>query len=172
MKILMLIDSLEVGGAETHLCSLCAQLKKEGHSIIVASSGGKMLYILQNVGVKHHFLPSFNIKFPQRAQNKLKCTSIADAIKKLLQIVILEKPDIVHAHTRKTSFIANIVCKNQKIPLISTAHAMFSMKGYKGILSLWGDGTIAVSEDIAKHISKHSLIKPKRLRVIRNGVFI
>ena len=64
----------------------------------------------------------------------------------------------------------DLVCKRLDIPLVTTAHAMFSMRGYKGAMSRWGDGTIAVSEDIARHIVRHSLIKPKRLRVIRNGV--
>ena len=172
MKILMLIDSLDIGGAETHLCSLCIQLKNEGHEIAVASRGGQMLNILSNVGIRHHFLPSFNIIFPYCSHSTENRFSISDALKKLFQIIIAEKPDIVHAHTRKTAFIANIVCKNQKIPLVSTAHAMFSMGGYKGIFSLWGNGTIAVSEDIAKHIFIHSLIKPQHLKVIRNGVFI
>lgn len=172
MKILMLIDALDCGGAETHLYSLCYALKKKEYEVVVASAGGKTAQILQNVGIGHCYLPSFDIKFPHLSQSSKHRCSIFQSANRLLSIVKKEKPDVIHAHTRKTAFIADLVCRATKIPLITTAHARFSMDGYKWALSRWGDGTIAVSEDVAEHIVKHSLIKPKRVRIIRNGVFI
>ena len=172
MKILMLIDALDFGGAETHLYSLCYALKKKGCDVIVASAGGKIAKMLQQVGIAHCYLPSFDIKIPASSQNAKRRCSIFQSISRLLKIVKIERPDIIHAHTRRTAFIADLVCRATKIPLVCTAHALFSMKGYKAALSRWGEGTIAISEDVAEHIVKHSLIKPKRVRIIRNGVFI
>ena len=40
MKILMLIDSLGVGGAETHVETLAQDLATLGCEVVVASSGG------------------------------------------------------------------------------------------------------------------------------------
>ena len=172
MKILMLIDALDFGGAETHLYSLCSMLVSKGHMVVVASAGGKTAKKLQRAGVIHRYLPRFNISLLHSSTNAEHRRSAFKSINKLVEIVAKEKPDIIHAHTRKTAFIADFVCQALKIPLVTTAHAKFSMNGYKGALSRWGEGTIAVSEDVAEHIYKRSLIKPKRIKIIRNGVFI
>ena len=46
---------------------------------------------------------------------------------------------------------------------------MLSMKFTKNLLSVWGDGTIAVSEDIKKHLALHGA-PVKSIEVIFNGV--
>jgi len=40
MKILMLIDSIDIGGAETHLVDLSVRLKEKGQDVMVVSQGG------------------------------------------------------------------------------------------------------------------------------------
>ena len=58
MKILMLIDSLDVGGAETHVETLVLELVKMGCEVSVASNGGKIAQKLESEGIKQLFLPS------------------------------------------------------------------------------------------------------------------
>ena len=41
MKILILIDTLDIGGAESHVEVLATELRYMGHEVIVASAGGK-----------------------------------------------------------------------------------------------------------------------------------
>ena len=53
MKILLLIDSLGVGGAETHVYDLARELSRVGHSVTVASCGGELARNLRACGVRH-----------------------------------------------------------------------------------------------------------------------
>ena len=48
MKILILTDRLDVGGAETHIALLARELIKDGHEVTVASSGGAIAERLKN----------------------------------------------------------------------------------------------------------------------------
>ena len=66
------------------------------------------------------------------------------------------KPDLVHAHTRRMAFVATPICRSRKIPLIFTAHAMFSTDCLKMTMSRWGDAVIAVSDDIKERLESWS----------------
>ena len=57
MKILMLISSLEVGGAETHLCDLAVGLARLDVGVTVASGGGVLEAELRGAGIGHIRLP-------------------------------------------------------------------------------------------------------------------
>lgn len=178
MKILMLIDSLDTGGAETHVLILSSHLKKKGCEIVIASEGGNLVENFKKNGIKHINLPSFNTIWEEKNGQRERKNSISPLLdflstqRNLKKIIEYERPHIVHAHTRKTAFLARVICKRANIPLICTAHAMFSMEIIKNSLSHWGDGTIAVSEDIALHLKKNAVFKPQQTKVIRNGVEI
>ena len=51
MKILILTDRLEIGGAETHIALLVQELAKRGEEVIVASSGGWIADRLEKQGI-------------------------------------------------------------------------------------------------------------------------
>ena len=168
MIILMLIDSLDVGGAETHVEILAEELALMGHKITVASGGGKLHQKLSKSKVKCIHLPL--------SQNKGSLYGnlgfifhFLPSLHAISKIILRTKPDIVHAHTRKTALLAHYVCKKHKIPLVVTAHALFSMKFPKNRLSKWGNGTIAVSEDIKNHLAKYGYAR-SQIEVIANGV--
>ena len=168
MKILMLIDSLGIGGAETHVEALACELSKLGHSICVVSSGGIIANRMKKMGIKNVYLP------PITQGKNLNLPNLLHYLKNLQIIrshIKAEAPDIVHAHTRKTAFLVDGLCKKHKIPLVVTAHALFSMNFPKNILSKWGDGTIAVSKDIKNHLIYHKA-KIKNITIINNGVKI
>ena len=57
MKILILTDRLDIGGAETHIAQLALELLKEGNEVAVASSGGKVADWLQALGISHYCMP-------------------------------------------------------------------------------------------------------------------
>lgn len=170
MKILLLIDSLEIGGAETHVELLAKELSEAGHKIIVASAGGIIYKRLLKADIRCVRLPKI-IKF------KSKCGKIGFACSFLalrnfiLRLIEREKPDIVHAHTRRTAFLAHYACKKHKIPLVVTAHALFSMSFSKKWLSKWGDYTIAISDDVKNHLTEHR-IPHKHIEIVPNGVYL
>lgn len=152
MKILMLIDSLGIGGAETHVETLALGLAELGSDVCVASSGGAIAQRLVAKGIPHLLLPSV-VNTSPRLPLPLR---LALAREMLARYIERERPDVVHAHTRRMAFLISGICRRRKIPLIFTAHAKFSMDFPKNIFSRWGDATIAVSEDIASHVIAHS----------------
>jgi glycosyltransferase involved in cell wall biosynthesis len=174
MKILFLIDALEIGGAETHVELLATELKSMGHEIVVASGGGKIHNRLIKNGIKCIHLPKieainptsklWTCKMPYACQLLSQKRAVACLIDRI-------NPHIVHAHTRRTAFFAHQICKKQKIPLVVTVHAKFSMKFPKKALSKWGDTTIAVSEDIKNHLVQHGVAQ-ENIEIIPNGVNI
>jgi glycosyltransferase involved in cell wall biosynthesis len=166
MKILMLIDSLGIGGAETHVEALACELSKLGHSVCVVSSGGIIANRMKKMGIKNVYLPPITHEKSLNLPNLLNCLKNLQIIRSHIKA---EAPDIVHAHTRKTAFLVDKLCKKYKIPLVVTAHALFSMNFPKNILSKWGDATIAVSDDIKNHLITHNA-KIKSIKVINNGV--
>ena len=168
MKILLLIDALEIGGAETHVELLATELKLMGHDITVASAGGEIHNRLVENGIKCICLPKIDkfLTLDLSYAHQFLCQKRAVA-----RLITRIHPHIVHAHTRRTAFFAYKTCKRYKIPLIVTAHAKFSMKFPKNALSKWGDTTISVSEDIKNHLVQHGVAQ-ENIEIIPNGVNI
>ena len=51
MKVLLLIDGLDIGGAETHVLTLARALKKKGVDISLISAGGAFAKALTDDGI-------------------------------------------------------------------------------------------------------------------------
>lgn len=88
MKIVFLIRSLNYGGAERQLITLASGLKKMGHEVIVVVfyRGGELEEDLKEMNVKFYCL------------DKLGRWDIFPFIKRLIQLLKLEKPDILHSY--------------------------------------------------------------------------
>ena len=97
----MLIDSIDIGGAETHLINLVQILKKNDIECIVASSGGLYEKELIDDEIEH-------VKLAMKSKNIL---SLIKTIISLIKLVKKNKIDIIHSHGRMPAFIGNIVSK-------------------------------------------------------------
>lgn len=160
MKILLLIDSLGVGGAETHVYDLARELSRAGHSVTVASCGGALAQNLRACGVRH-----IKMRFFTRGVS----LGVYDYFR-LRSFVKREKFDVIHAHSRRAAFIGERVARRARICFVTTAHAKFSVSPIKKYMSRWGHYVCAVSEDIATYLSEEYAIAPERITVIPNGV--
>lgn len=157
MKILMLADTMDIGGAETHVYELSHALSSVGHEVKIFSDGGRTAELL---GDKAELLKT-------RAVAALPF-SLPHAAKELLNILREFKPDAVHAHTRKTLFLARAVLKIAPFPLVFTAHAKFSDSLPKRLFTNPPSETVAVSPDIGEHFKTR--FGAKEITVIPNGV--
>lgn len=160
MKILLLIDSMSVGGAETHVHDLARELLRLGHSVTVASSGGELARKLSVCGVRH-----IKIRFFTRG-----VMSGAIDYFRLRALVRRERFDVIHAHSRRAAFVGERIARRAQVPFVTTAHAKFSASPIKKYMSRWGYYVSAVSEDIAAHLGEAYGIAPERITVIPNGV--
>ena len=151
MKILILADHMENGGAETHIYELSRLLSRKGNSVTVFSHGGKIADSLAALGIRQERYGNFPLL-------------------RLAQFIQAEKPTVVHAHTRKSAFLCRILLSFMDFPFVFTAHAHFSTEPLRRALSFFPRRTIAVSADIARHLSKGFGVAPKNIAVIGNGI--
>ncbi len=160
MKVLLLIDSLGIGGAETHVFELARGLMVCGADVTVVSSGGEISERVASEGIRHI---KINFLF-RESLGAARCYS------KLRRIIKREKFDIIHAHSRRAAYIADMASRGLGVPFVTSVHAKFSTSPIKKYMSRWGYLVSAVSEDLAKYLTKEYGVLPERIRIIPNGV--
>ena len=160
MKILLVISSLECGGAESHFCALAENLVLMGHTVVAVSSGGRMADELEARGVRH-------IRIRLCGKDPFE---MIDAYFKLLRLMKTETFDIVHVHTRLWAFLAYYAARRCKVPFTTTVHASFRTGYFYSKLSRWGNICISVSEDLSKYLADNYRVSAANIRVIPNGI--
>lgn len=162
MKILMMIDTIDIGGAETHLVNLVQVLKENNIECVVVSSGGIYETTLLDDGIQH-------LKFNIKGKNPMNLINI---IIKLTQFVNKNEIDIIHAHGRMPAFIGNIISKLTHVKFLTTAHAKVESNSFYKYITTYGKCVISVSDDIKEHIINEFNIKRENIRIIPNGINI
>ena len=56
-NILLSLQQLTIGGAETHVVELAKELKRRGYNVVVTSKGGVYEKELAAAGIKHYYVP-------------------------------------------------------------------------------------------------------------------
>lgn len=152
---------MDVGGAETHVLCLARALKKRGHTVVVASSGGALVKKLLLSGIEH-------VSLPLSSRSPI---SLFHSYRGLCRLLSQGRFDVLHAHARLSAFLAHFACKRYGVPLVSTVHAHYKHSVLLDALSRWGCGVIAVSDDLylyALRTWKHLPIE--YMRIIPNGI--
>ena len=158
MKILMVTDKMDIGGAETHIFTLITQLVKRGESVTVLSSGGVYAKQLARMGIRVLYSPL----------DKRDPFSIIRCTRDLGEL--MRECDLVHTHTRYSSYLASRVRgKSSYPPIVVTAHLNFRLFPF-GKLAFWGDRTLAVSEDIKSYLLKNYLLDDLNIHITRNSL--
>ena len=159
-KILMVLNRLEIGGAETHVVDLSSALQQMGWDVLVASGGGVYEETLRELGIRHYYVPA-----DVRSMVRMR-----EAGRALERIIRTEEPDVVHAHARIPAFLCGRLQKKMGFPLVTTAHWTFEVNSLLRAVSNWGQQTIAVSEDIREYLISNYPISAGRIHVIPNGI--
>ena len=90
---------------------------------------------------------------------------------KFLYNFIKEKDiQIVHAHSRASSWSCQIACKLAGIPLITTTHGRQPIHFSRKLIKAFGDYSIAVCENIKKHMVNDIGFSENKISVILNPV--
>lgn len=158
MHVLMLADRMELGGAETHIATLCRTLLSRGHTVTLLSAGGRVADRLSEDGV-HTVLWRADRRAP---------LAVLGCILRLRQVLRDRSIDLIHAHTRFGATLASRLFA-RRCPTVSTVHLPFPRRGL-GRLSRFGRHALAVSEDIAEQLREVYGIAPERLTVTVNGI--
>jgi polysaccharide pyruvyl transferase CsaB len=159
-KVLMTLMGLDIGGAETHVLELCKSLMKRGADVYVASNGGVYVKELTESGVKHFNVPLHN----KRLGN------IFYAYSALEKIIRENSIKLVHAHARIPAFICGLLQKKLGFRFVTTVHWDFNASFPWNFLSRWGDGSLAVSEDLKRYLIDIYGVPEEQILLTINGI--
>jgi glycosyltransferase involved in cell wall biosynthesis len=165
LRILQVIDGLNIGGAEVLLVDLVRSLREAGHAVQVAySTPGPMAARLTEMGVPL-------TRLPRLARVDLFL------LFRLMRLMRREKPDIVHTHLFKSDLHGRLAARWTGVPVvISTAHNNDAWAKRAPLGWLYGrtarlaDRIIAVSEEVREYQSKYTFVPSDKIVTIDNGV--
>lgn len=173
--VLQIVPSLVSGGVERGVLEINNYLVKNGFNSIVLSSGGKMVYQVQQNGGQH-------IMLDVATKNPIKIWKNIGKIKKIIKE---NNVDIVHVRSRAPAWSAYYACRAVKCPLVSTVHGNYSIGSFPvsffkrlyNSIMVKADWIICVSNYIKEYAyENYKIFRNKfaesRTRVIHRGVDI
>ena len=119
MKVLQVITKGEVGGAQSHVLTLCRELRdRQGIEVQVAIGGdclqSPLACALNAAGIRVHSIPLLG--------NTAGVAGLAQAVGRLQDIVREQSPDLVHAHSAMAGVAARLAGARTRKPVIYTVH--------------------------------------------------
>lgn len=169
IKILFVIDKLEVGGTEKQLVETIQRLNKEKFELFLrylAHSQSPLFDLLEQSGKVRTFVLNVRSTYSLRA---------LIAVYRLVQFIRSEKIDIVQGYFLKAKFLGMIAGKLAGKRTISCMRDLGMAINYKSlppliIANLCTDRFLVNSESIKNYLIKNQKINPKKIDVIMNGV--
>ena len=163
-RILFVIDSLRVGGAETLLLDLLDAAKTRGDLAHVAYfTPGPLAPEVEKRGIATTRLSARGLKDPR-------------ALFRAWQLMRRWKPDVVHSHLTKSDLVAQMTARMLRLPRLLTLHnaAPWRKKRLPARLYHWvvgnPDALIAVTPLVADHVARYGGVPRDDIEVIQNGV--
>ncbi len=164
MNILLLTTHMNLGGIGIYLFSLALGLAQRGHKVVVVSCGGDLVGKLEAAGAKH-------IRVDLKTKSVLS-PKLFKAREQIEKIIKEEKIEIIHAHTRVTQVLAQLIYKKLQTPFITTCHGFFKARLSRKLFPCWGSHCVAVSEAVREHLVNDLRLKKEKVTVVHNGIEI
>ena len=165
-RLLLVVDSLEVGGAERHVVDLASALHRKGYEVEVACSiADGLSKPLEEAGVPVRPLA-------RRLVKRRVSLAYARGIRKLLRE---GRFDLVHAHIYASAVAAAIATRGTGLPLVVTEHTEASWQNrWARRCSRWtyrrARRIIAVSTPIERRLIERDGVPPELVTLIPNAV--
>ena len=155
MNILMALSQLEITGAEVYATTIADELIKRGNKVYIVSD-------TLTTPTKAEYI---KLEF-----NKRSLLKRIEHIKFLYKLIKEKNIQIVHAHSRASSWSCQVACKLAGIPLITTTHGRQPIHFSRKLIKAFGDYSIAVCENIKKHMVNDIGFSENKISVILNPV--
>ena len=163
-RILYIIDSLKIGGAEMLLLGLLDAVKEQGDIAHVAYfTPGPLEADVKKRGVPLTRLSTKGLKDPR-------------AFYRTYKLIKDWQPDIVHTHLVKSDIAGQIAARLTGRPRLMTLHntdpwrTKPAMSAAYRMATAGADACIAVSERVADHVGKTNGFPRDRITTIVNGI--
>ena len=150
MRVVQIMLSSGFGGAERSFTDISAYLKQLGHEVLaIGLKTSKSLDKLQSSGVKIQ---------------RVSCYGSWDifTIRSLRKILSKFKPDIVHCHLARASYLGGSAARDLGIMVVAKTHNLVNPKYYKNI-----DMIVVTTEAQRRHLEAAG-VSTHRLRKIPN----
>ncbi len=152
------------GGVERGTVEVAGAIVAAGGRALVASAGGPQTAALAGVGGAH-------VTLPLATKNPLAL--IANAAR-LARLIRAEGVDLVHARSRAPAWSAWVAARRTGVPFVTTFHGTYgagtaAKRAYNRVMTR-GVRVIAISQHIARHLTRVYGIDVARIRVIPRGV--
>ena len=155
MNILMALSQLEITGAEVYATTIADELIERGNKVYIVSD-------TLTTPTKAEYI---KLEF-----NKRSLLKRIEHIKFLYKLIKEKNIQIVHAHSRASSWSCQVACKLVGIPLITTTHGRQPIHFSRKLIKAFGDHSIAVCENIKKHMVNDIGFSENKISVILNPV--
>jgi glycosyltransferase involved in cell wall biosynthesis len=162
MNILFLTTHVNTGGITSYLLTLGTGLVKEGHKVLVASSGGDCVCRFQDAGVRH---VKINIRTKSEVHPKVLL-----ALPALRRLVSEENINIIHAQTRVTQVLGYALGLGGGVKMVTTCHGFFKPRWFRKMFPCWGQAVIAISKPVERHLNKDLGVALNKIHLIANGI--
>ncbi|WP_279131727.1 glycosyltransferase [Photobacterium phosphoreum] len=163
MKILLVITSLGMGGAENLVVNLADKYVEQGHEVIIAYACGNAVVTPTNENIKlvslgvSHYIDFFSAYF------------------KLRTLVKNFQPDVIHSHMIHSNLLARLIRLTTKVPrLVCTAHntnegGRLRMLAYRMTDGL-ADISTNVSQEATDKFVELGAVTAGRMITVLNGI--
>lgn len=166
IRLLMVVDSMQVGGGERQVVDVAAALHGRGYEVTVACSADGMLsHVLEAAGVPARILMDRLVK---------RRISLGYAWK-LRRLLREERFDLVHAHVYASVVASALATLGMGVPLVITQHSEGGWRGPRTrLIGGWAyrraERVIAVSHGIRDTLVARDHVPAERIVLIPNGV--
>lgn len=155
MNILMALSQLEVTGAEVYATSVGNELTRRGHQVF---------YVSDTLTKAHDGL-FFKLRF-----NKRSIPRRFWHVAYLVYLIKKHQIQLVHAHSRASSWSCHIACRLTNTPMVTTVHGRQPVHASRKKFHAMGDKALPVCEAIRDQLIKDLDVPASQLHVSRNGI--
>ncbi|CCO48812.1 putative Glycosyltransferase fused with Polysaccharide deacetylase [Vibrio nigripulchritudo SOn1] len=155
MNILMALSQLEVTGAEVYATTVGDKLTELGHNVKYVS----------DTLTKPHKGEFFRLRF-----NKRSVFRRFWHVGYLIYLIKKHRIQLVHAHSRASSWSCHIACKLTNTPMVTTVHGRQPVHASRKRFHAMGDKALPVCEAIQKQLIDELEVPEAQLEVSRNGI--
>lgn len=164
MRILYILTSLGIGGAEKQVIDLAGRMTARGHTVALIS----LKHAEEEWPAK---LPILRLNLPKTPPG------IWRGLRFAVNFVTLFRPDLIHSHTYPANIFARLLKRMLPKPaprLINTIHNVYEggrrrMLLYRATVFLVDQAT-AVSQAAADRFVQIHAVPPGKMRVLTNGI--
>ncbi|OIN25474.1 polysaccharide deacetylase family protein [Vibrio barjaei] len=155
MNILMALSQLEVTGAEVYATTVGNELTARGHNVFYVS----------DTLTKPYDGPFFSLRF-----NKRSVPRRFWHVGYLIYLIKKHNIQLVHAHSRASSWSCHVACKLTGTPMVTTVHGRQPVHASRKKFHAMGDRALPVCEAIRDQLHNDLAVPLEQMEVSRNGI--